>query len=352
MPHRVALIPGDGIGPEVTAAARRVIDATGVDIVWDVHELGMPAYEREGEALPPAAVDAIRSAGAALKGPVATPVGGPFRSVSIALREELDLHTGIRPARSADGGLDVVVVRMTGEDLYAGIELPARSDGARRVVSEVAAATGRLIAPDAAIALKPITRAASERTAHAAFTFARANGRSRVTAVHKATVMPQTDGLFLEAVRDVSRSYRDIELDDRLVDAAAADLAARPERLDVIVTTMLYGDVLSDLAAALAGGLGLAPGENVGPACAVFEAVHGTAERLAGRDVANPAAMILCGALMLRHLGEREAAERVEGAVRAVVAAGESVTYDLTPSRDEEHAASTTAMTDAVIERL
>ena len=331
MPQRAILIPGDGIGPEVTAAARRVLDATGVGLEWDVHEVGVRAYERCGDALPDETVAAIREAGVALKGPVATPVGGAFRSVNLGLRRALGLHTGVRPARSADGRLDVVVVRMNVEDLYAGIEAPAGSEAARTA----AAALGHELPADAAVALKPLSRAACARTAAEAF----ARARRRVTAVHKATVMPHTDGLFVEVVRETARASGGIEVDDRLVDTVAAELVTRPERFDVLVAPMLYGDVLSDLAAALSGGLGLAAGMNVGEGCAVFEAVHGTARRHAGRDSANPAALILCGAMLLRHLGETGAAERVERAVRDAVDAG-------APARG------TTAVTDAVLTTL
>lgn len=325
------LLAGDGIGPEVTDAARRVIDATGVELEWEPHEIGVRAYERGGDALPAAVVDAIREAGVALKGPVGTPVGGPFRSVNVALREALGLHTGVRPARSADGRLDVVVVRMNVEDLYAGIEAPAGSAAAR----EAAAALGLEVGDDTAVALKPLSRTACERTAREAL----ARARTRVTAVHKATTMPQTDGLFVEAFRAAAADFPDVEADDRLVDTVAAELVTRPERFDVLLTPMLYGDVLSDLTAALAGGIGLASGANLGPGCAVFEAVHGTVAHRAGQDTANPGGLILSGALLLRHVGEEEAATRVEQAVAAAVEAGAA-------------ALGTRGMTDEVITRL
>jgi isocitrate dehydrogenase (NAD+) len=331
VPQRVILLAGDGIGPEVTAAARRVIDATGVELEWEPHEVGVRAHERTGEALPQAVVAAIREAGVALKGPVATPVGGPFRSVNLALREALGLHSGVRPARSADGRLDVVVVRMNVEDLYAGIEAPAGSDAARLA----AAPFGIELGDDAAVALKPLSRAACARTAREAF----ARARTRVTAVHKATVMPHTDGLFVEAFRAAAADWPGVEADDRLVDSVAAELVTRPERFDVLLAPMLYGDVLSDLAAALGGGLPLAPGANVGEGCVVFEAVHGTVAHRAGRDTANPGALILCGAMLLRHLGEDEAAARVERAVAAAVEAGAATL-------------GTSGMTEAVITRL
>ena len=331
MPQRVILLAGDGIGPEVTAAARQVIDATGVELEWEPREIGVPAYEREGDALPHAVVAAIREAGVALKGPVSTPVGGPFRSVNVALREALGLHTGVRPARSPDGRLDVVVVRMNVEDLYAGIEAPAGSPAAR----DAAAAFGLAAGEDTAFALKPLSRAACERTAREAL----ARARTRVTAVHKATVMPQTDGLFVDAFRAAAADFPAVEADDRLVDTVAAELVTRPERFDVLLAPMLYGDVLSDLTAALAGGVAMAPGANLGPGCAVFEAVHGTVAHRAGRDTANPGGLILSGAMLLRHLGEEEAAARVERAVAAAVGAGAAQL-------------GTRGMTDAVITRL
>jgi isocitrate dehydrogenase (NAD+) len=344
MPLRVTLLPGDGVGPEVTAAARRVVEAAGVDVEWDVHEVGTVAWERDGVALPEPVITSIRERGLALKGPVATPVGAPFRSVNVALREALGLEVGIRPNRR----IGVDVVRMNTEDLYAGIEVEAGSEEAARL----RALAPRGLPDDAAFALKPLSRSAALRVARAAFEHAEAAGHDRVTAVHKATVMPRTDGVFLEAVREVARDHASIACDDRLVDTACAELVTRPERFAVLVAPMLYGDVLSDLAAALGGGLGLAPGANLGDGVAVFEAVHGTAARLAGRDVANPTAAVLSAAMLLRHGGETEAAERIERAVDAVIADGTQVTYDLTSSRNEGAAAGTTAMTTAICSNL
>jgi isocitrate dehydrogenase (NAD+) len=358
VPLRVVLIPGDGVGPEITAAARRVLDATGVRLEWIVEEVGQAAYAGGGDALPQRVLDAIRACGLALKGPVAAPVGAPFASVNVALRQALGLHTGIRPCKSpprpaqAEAGLDVVIVRMNVEDLYAGIEFGPQTTGMKRLRDVVRDTARHELPADSAVALKPLSPAGCSRAARAAFDYAAAHGRRKVTAVHKANVMPQTDGLFLACVRRVAREHPAIELEDRLVDTACAELVMRPERYDVIVAPMLYGDVLSDLAAALAGGLGLAPGANLGGTCAVFEAVHGTARRLAGRGVANPSALILSGAMLLRQAGERTAAERVEHAVQAVIADGTHVTYDLTPARDPAAAAGTSEMADAVIARL
>lgn len=341
---RVTLLAGDGVGPEVIEAARRVVEATGVAVEWDVHDVGATAWEREGDALPERVLASIRERGLALKGPVATPLGAPFRSVNVALRDALGLHVGIRPNRA----IGVDVVRMNGEDLYAGIEVEAGSEEAARLI----ASSARSLPADTAFALKPLSRSSSLRVARAAFEHAAAAGHDRVTAVHKATVMPKTDGVFLAAVREVAREFATITCDDRLVDTACAELATRPERFAVLVTPMLYGDVLSDLAAALSGGLGMAPGANLGDDCAVFEAVHGTAARLAGRDVANPSAAILSAAMLLRHAGEAEAAAAIEHALDEVVAEREAVTYDLLSSRDETAAAGTSAMATAMVRKL
>jgi isocitrate dehydrogenase (NAD+) len=357
--HRVTLIPGDGIGPEVTTAARLVLDATGVAIEWDVQPAGHDALARAGTPLPDALVASISERGVALKGPVATPVDGGFRSVNVALRDALRLHTGIRPARTLPGapvafaGVDVVVARMLGGDLYAGIEYAAGTApaaGIRRLVAEV---SGERIAADAGISLKPISAAAAEAAARATMAWAQAAGRERVTVVHKASVMRATDGLFLERAREVARSeFPALELEERAVDSVCHDLVARPPRPDVLLTTMLYGDLLSDLCAGLTGGLGLAPGANLGDGCAVFEPVHGTAPRLAGADRANPLAMIRSGAMLLRRLGEDAAAEGVEDAVAGVVAEGRCVTYDLRSDRDPGRAAGTAAVAEAVAARL
>ncbi len=333
-PHRVVVIPGEGIGPEVVAAAVRVLEATGVGFEWDFHEAGAEQAKRSGRPLPPGVVEAIARCGIALKGPTATPIGDGFRSVNLLLREQLDLHTSIRPCRAYPGvptrfpEVDLVVVRMNHEDLYAGIELA--------------------LGEEAGVSIKPLTAAAARRTARVAFDYATAHGRARVTAVHKATVMRATDGLFLEAVREVGREHPDVELDDRLVDTLCHDLVVRPESYDVVVMPVLYGDIVSDLGAGLVGGLGMAPSLNVGARCAMFEAVHGTAPRHAGRGRANPIALMLSGAMLLRHIGEREAGDRLEAAIAAVVREGRVVTYDLTPERSSEGAARTEEVGEAV----
>jgi isocitrate dehydrogenase (NAD+) len=333
MAYEVTLIPGDGIGPEIAAAARGVLEATGLELTWDEQVAGEATLASEGTPLPDRVVDSIRRTKIALKGPITTPVGTGFRSVNVALRQALSLYANVRPARSIAGiasryeGIDLVVVRENTEDLYAGIE--------------------RSVSPDEAESIKVITRAASERIARYAFEYAVANGRSTVTAIHKANIMKLTDGLFLESCRTVAADYEGrIAFQDRIVDNMCMQLVQKPEQYDVLVAPNLYGDIISDLAAGLVGGLGIAPGANIGEAAAVFEAVHGSAPKYAGMDRANPTALILSGALLLRHLGETAAAEAVEAAVRDVIGQGTTVTADLGGS------AGTRAYGRAVAERV
>jgi isocitrate dehydrogenase (NAD+) len=356
MTHFVTLIPGDGIGPEVCDAARRAVEATGAAIEWDLQEFGAGAYVREGPALLERVIGSVRERGVALKGPTSTPSGSGFRSINIALRRDLDLYAGVRPCRALPGiptpfpQTDVVVVRMNTEDLYAGIEYGRDEDTAARLREIVADTRDTELPADAGVSLKPLSWGASQRVARAAFEFARTNGRRRVTAVHKATVMRATDGLFLEACRAVAQDFDDIVFDDRLVDNACAKLVMRPEELDVLVMPMLYGDIVSDVAAGLVGGLGLAPGANLGDDAAVFEAVHGSAPRHAGANRANPFALMLSGAMLLRHLGEAEAAERLEAAIGDVTREGRTLTYDL--ARDGNEPAGTSEVATAVVARL
>jgi isocitrate dehydrogenase (NAD+) len=355
MTHRVTLISGDGIGPEVCEAARRAVEATGVAIEWDVQEFGAEAYRREGAELLERVIASVRARGVALKGPTSTPSGTGFRSINIALRRDLDLYAGVRPCRALPGvatpfpQTDVVVVRMNTEDLYAGIEYGREEDTASTLRDIVAATRGTELPADTGVSLKPLSHAASARVARAAFEHARANGRRRVTAVHKATVMRATDGLFLDACREVATDYDDIGFDDRLVDNACAKLVMRPEEFDVMVMPMLYGDIVSDVAAGLVGGLGVAPGANLGDRVAVFEAVHGSAPRHAGENRANPFALMLSGAMLLRHIGEVDAASRLEGAIGDVTRERKTLTYDL--ARDAQPAG-TSEVGDAVVARL
>jgi len=313
--YRVTLIPGDGTGPELAAALETVIAASGVAIVWERHDAGAAVLARSGTPLPDEVVASVRHTKVAIKGPITTPVGSGFRSVNVALRKELDLYAAVRPARSLPGvasrftGVDIVVVRENTEDLYAGIE--------------------REVADGVAEGIKLITRAASERVVRFACEWARAHGRRRITAVHKANIMKLTDGLFLRTAREVAAAYPDLEFDDRIVDNLCLQLVQTPERFDVLVAPNLYGDIVSDLCAGLIGGPGVAPGANFGDDCAVFEAVHGSGPDIAGRDIVNPTAFLLSGALMLAHLGETAAAARLTEAVTAVIAEGRSVTRDL-----------------------
>ncbi len=333
MPHRVTLIPGDGIGPELAEATRRVLDASGVAFDWEVQDAGQAVMAEYGTPLPEHVLESIRRNKVALKGPITTPVGSGFRSVNVALRQVLGLYANLRPARSIKGlntryeDVDLVIVRENTEDLYAGIE--------------------HMVGPDAAESIKIITRAASERIARFAFEYAVANGRHKVTAVHKANIMKLSDGLFLESCRTVAADYAgQIEFEDRIVDNMCMQLVQKPELYDVMVLPNLYGDIVSDLCAGLVGGLGVAPGANIGIEASVFEPVHGSAPKYAGMDKANPTALLLSGVLMLRHLGEQDAAVRVETALREVIAEGKHVTYDLGGD------AGTRGFADAIIERL
>ncbi len=333
MPHRVTLIPGDGIGPELADAARRVLDASGIAFEWEVVDAGEAVMAKYGTPLPEHVLESVKRNRVALKGPITTPVGEGFRSVNVTLRQVLGLYANLRPARSIKGlqtryeDVDLVIVRENTEDLYAGIE--------HRV--------GR----DAAESIKIITREASERIARFAFDYAVANGRRKVTAVHKANIMKLSDGLFLESCRTVAAEYDGrIEFEDRIVDNMCMQLVQKPELYDVLVLPNLYGDIVSDLAAGLVGGLGVAPGANIGIDAAVFEPVHGSAPKYAGQNKANPTALILSGALMLRHLGHPDAADRVETALRDVIAEGRATTYDLGGP------AGTSQFADAIIERL
>jgi isocitrate dehydrogenase (NAD+) len=354
--HTVTLIPGDGTGPELTAASRRVLDASGAALSWDVHDVGTKAYEREGSALPDTVLDAIRRNGVALKGPVATPPGAAFRSVNIELRRALDLYAQVRPCKLFPGAptpvdaLDVLVIRETTEDLYAGVEYAAGAPETTELIGWLAAHGQASVRPESGISIKPISEWSTRRIFRFAFEYARAHGRRRVTAVHKAAVMKHTDGLFLGVARDVANEYSDLAFDDQAVDTLALKLVRRPEELDVLVAPNLYGDILSDLAAGLAGGIGLAPGANFGEHAAVFEAAHGTAPAHAGKDKANPLALILSGALLLHHVGEDAAAERVETAVAELIEAGDHLTYDL--RRNGRPAVGTSELADALVARL
>ena len=356
MSHRVTLIPGDGIGPEVVDAARRAVEATGVDIGWEPKDMGTAAFRREGTPLPADAIDSIRATGVALKGPVATPPGSSMRSVNVSLRQQLDLFACVRPCRllpgipSAYEHVDFVVVRENTEGMYTGIEFEMGATATKELIRFIGESTGKWVHEDTGLSIKTISKAGSERITRLAFDYARANGRSRVTASHKANIMKFTDGLFLEVARRVAaEEHPGIAFDDRIIDALCMLLIQRPESFDVLVMPNLYGDIVSELGAGLIGGVGVAPGGHFGDGLAVFEATHGAAPKHAGSDRANPMGVMLSAAMMLRHLGEAEAGDRLEGAVAATVAAGE-LTADVAPSGSTP--LGTVAFTDAVIARL
>jgi isocitrate dehydrogenase (NAD+) len=358
MAHRVTFIPGDGVGPELSEATRRVLEATGVEFEWDEQEAGADVMDKYGTPLPEHVLESIRKNGVAIKGPITTPVGTGFRSVNVALRKELDLFCCLRPCKSYPGvrsryeDVDVVICRENHEDLYAGIEFEQGSDEAHRLIDFIGDLSGTTIREDSGISIKPISVSGTERIVRFAFEYARREGRRKVTAVHKANIMKFSDGLFLETARKVAEEYGDIEFEDRIVDNLSMQLVSRPEEYDVLVLPNLYGDIVSDLAAGLIGGLGVAPGGNIGDSAAVFEATHGSAPKYKGMNKVNPMAMMFSGVLMLRHLEEREAADRLEAAIAGVIAEGKDVTYDMKPSRDDPTAVGTSEVADAVIRRL
>jgi isocitrate dehydrogenase (NAD+) len=356
--HRVTLIPGDGVGPEISEATRRVLEATGVGFDWDVRRAGAGVVGEFGTPLPEHVLASIRETKVAIKGPITTPVGSGFRSVNVALRKALDLYACLRPCKSYPGvrsryrNVDIVIVRENHEDLYAGIEFEQGTPEAKELIGFVRRKSGERIRDDAGISIKPISVTGSERIARYAFEYARRCDRRKVTAVHKANIMKSSDGVFLEAARRVSAGYPDIAFEDRIVDNLAMQLVQRPEEYDVLLLPNLYGDIVSDLCAGLVGGLGVAPGANVGDGAAVFEATHGSAPKYAGMNTVNPMAMMLSGVLMLRHLGEADAADRLEAAIAAVIADGRCVTYDMKPTRDDATAVGTSQVADAVVGRL
>jgi isocitrate dehydrogenase (NAD+) len=359
MPHRVVLIPGDGTGPELTEATRRVLEATGVEFEWDVRDAGADVMEQYGgNPLPPPVLDAIREAGVALKGPITTPIGGGFRSVNVALRKELDMYAQVRPCKSYPGvrsrfqDVDLIIVRENTEDLYAGIEYEEGTPDAKELIAWIESKGGSLRHTDAGISIKPISITGTRRVFEFAFDYARKNDRRKITAVHKANIMKFSDGLWLRVAREVAAENTDIDFDDRIVDNMCMQLVQRPEEYDVLVLPNLYGDVLSDLCAGMIGGLGMAPGANYGESVAVFEPTHGSAPKYTGQNKVNPMAEMLSGMLMLRHLGERDAAARLEAAISAVIAEGASVTYDMKPTRDDPTAVGTSEVADAIIEKL
>ncbi|GHT20283.1 isocitrate dehydrogenase [Planctomycetales bacterium] len=364
MLHDVTLINGDGVGPELAAAARKCIDATGVQINWDIQEAGVDIMAKTGTPLPDSVLASIRRTRCALKAPITTPVGTGFRSINVHLRQELGLFACVRPCKYYPGvrtyydksNVDLVLFRENTEDLYAGIEFEKGGEKTAELIKAInALATGKKIASgfdETGISIKPISVSGSERIVRAAFEYARENKRKKVTSVHKANIMKYTDGLFLEVSRQVAKEYPDIEFEDRIVDNMCMQLVQKPELYDILVLPNLYGDILSDLCAGLVGGLGVAPGANIGPDGAVFEATHGSAPKYKGLNKVNPVAVILSGMLMLRHLKEFDAADRLEKAVAAVIAEGREVTYDLKADRNDSTAVGTREMADAICRKL
>ncbi len=364
MEHEVTLILGDGVGPELAEAARMCIDATGVRIRWDVQEAGLEVMERIGTPIPDGLLQSIRRTRCALKAPITTPVGTGFRSVNVFLRQELGLFACVRPCKYYPGvrtffrdtPIDLVIIRENTEDLYAGVEFAQGQPATAELIQTI-----HRLSPDrkipsgpeeTGISIKPISISGTQRIVRFAFEYARRYGRKKVTAVHKANIMKHTDGLFLAHARQVAQEFPDIEFEDRIVDNMCMQLVQKPELYDVLVLPNLYGDIISDLAAGLVGGLGVAPGANIGPDAAVFEATHGSAPKYKGLNKVNPTALILSGVLMLRHLGEQEAADRLERAVASVIAEGKYVTYDLKPHRDDPTAVGTRQMAEAICEKL
>jgi isocitrate dehydrogenase (NAD+) len=358
MAYPVTFVPGDGVGPELSEATRRVLEGTGVEFEWDVQEAGADVMDQYGTPLPDHVLDSIRRTKVAIKGPITTPVGTGFRSVNVALRKELDLYCCLRPCRSYPGvrslyeGVDIVICRENTEDLYAGIEFEEGRPETEKLLGVLSDLSGREIREDSGLSIKPTSITGTQRIVRYAFEYAQRFGRKKVTAVHKANIMKFTDGLFLATAREVAKDYPDVEFEDRIVDNLCMQLVQRPGEYDVLVLPNLYGDIVSDLAAGLVGGLGVAPGANIGEGGAVFEATHGSAPKYKGQYKMNPTALILSGVLMLDHLGEAKAARRLENAVAKVIEEGKDVTYDMKPHRDDPTAVGTLDMARAIIRAM
>ena len=359
MAYKITLIPGDGIGPEVSTAAQRCIEATGVKIEWETALAGITAQEKTGELLPQATLDSIRNNKVCLKGPITTPIGKGFRSVNVAIRQELGLFACLRPAKSYPGvrslykDIDLVIVRENSEDLYAGIEFEVGKPETKDLIKKISGLSKKNIREDSGISIKPISKTATEKISRFAFEYAIKNKRKKITAVTKANIMKFTDGLFLDTARKVAKDYEGlVAFEEALVDNMAMQLVQKPHDFDCLLLPNLYGDILSDLCAGLIGGLGIAPGANLGEGIAVFEAVHGSAPKYAGLNKVNPTAMISSGILMLRYLKEDRAALKLENALKDILTEGKFVTYDLKPHRDDPTAVGTKEMAEAIIARM
>src|SRR4051794_1430611 len=357
--YPVTFIRGDGTGPEISEAVRRVLEGTGIEFDWDWQDAGADVYEEEGTPLPDRVIESIKERKLAIKGPITTPVGSGFRSVNVALRKELDLYACLRPCKAYEGvrtrfeETDIVIVRENHEDLYAGVEFEKGEPETDELRKFIAEKEGTELREDIGVTIKAISVYGTKRIVREAFEYAKAYGRSKVTAAHKANIMKFTDGLFLQTAREVAEEeYPDIEFEDRIIDNLCNQLVSRPEEYDVIVLPNLYGDIVSDLGAGMIGGLGVAPGANIGEDYAVFEAVHGSAPKYKGQNKVNPMALMLSGVMLLRHIEERDAADKLENAIAEIICEGESVTYDMKPSRDDPSAVGTSEVADAIIEKM
>ncbi|MHB8104100.1 MAG: isocitrate/isopropylmalate dehydrogenase family protein [Dehalococcoidales bacterium] len=358
MAYKITLIPGDGVGPEITEATRRVLEATGVKFDWELAYAGAEVMKKQGTPLPDSVLASIKKNKVAIKGPVTTPIGTGFRSVNVALRKALDLYACVRPCKTYPGAptpykdVDIVIVRENTEDLYAGVEYEKGTPEAKGLIDFINRQKNNIVSADSGISIKMITEFCTRRIVKYAFEYARKYGRKKITATHKANIMKFSDGLFLAVAREVAKDYPDIQFQDALVDNLCMQLVRRPQEYDVIVAPNLYGDIISDLCAGLVGGLGLAPGANIGEGIALFEPTHGSAPKYTGQNKVNPMAMMLSGVLMLKHIGEDKAADRLEKAIASVIKEGKSVTYDMKARRDDPAAVGTSQVADAVIEKL
>ncbi len=358
MAYKITLIPGDGVGPEITEATRRVLEATGIKFEWELAYAGAEVMAKEGTPLPDAVLTSIKKNKVALKGPITTPIGTGFRSVNVALRKALDLYACVRPCKTYPGApttyknVDIVIVRENTEDLYAGVEYEKNTNEAKGLIEFINRQKGEAIRQDSSISIKMITEFATRRIVKFAFEYAKKYGRKKITATHKANIMKFSDGLFLNTAREVAKDYPKIEFQEALVDNLCMQLVRRPQEYDIIVAPNLYGDILSDLCAGLVGGLGLAPGANIGEKIALFEPTHGSAPKYTGQNKVNPMAMMLSGMLMLKHLGEDKAADRLEKAIAAVIKEGKNVTYDMKERRDDPSAVGTSQVADVIIKKL
>ena len=361
MPHKITLIRGDGIGPEIAEAMKKCVEATGVKIEWDIQEAGIDVMDKYGTPLPNKVIESIKKNRVAIKAPVTTPIGTGFRSVNVALRQELDLYACVRPCKYYPGvksllknpeNVDIVVVRENTEDLYAGIEFEEGEEKTKKIIEEIGSLSNKKIREDSGISIKPISKFGTERIVKFAFEYAKKNKRKKVTAITKSNIMKFSDGLFQHVAEEVAKKYPEIEFEHVLIDNMCMQLVQKPELYDVLVLPNLYGDIISDLCAGLIGGLGVAPGANIGKEYAVFEATHGSAPKYKGMNKVNPTALILSAVMMLRHINEIEAADRLEKAVASVIKEGKYVTYDLKPSRDDPTAVGTKEMADAIIKKI